>query len=175
MLMPLLTGLSTGRREILAVLLAFAAAGSSRSANAQTFTGPGTSVTLPADIHWSTPAGAPPRSFESVMLAGDLDGAGPYLTLLRWYPGYMSAPHQYLTDRLSLVISGTWWVDSASDFDPQRCQPVGPGTFVHRKANTPHYDGVIANAPEAETIAIFGLAPVGIKFVDPNGQSIRRV
>jgi hypothetical protein len=26
---------------------------------------------------------------------------------MKWYPGYMSAPHFYATDRLSLVLSGT--------------------------------------------------------------------
>jgi hypothetical protein len=34
--------------------------------------------------------------------------------LMKWYPGYMSAPHSYVTDRLSLVLSGTWWVNSGA-------------------------------------------------------------
>jgi len=42
-------------------------------------------------------------------LYGGLDKPGPYLVLMKWYPGYMSAPHTYATDRLSLVLSGTWW------------------------------------------------------------------
>jgi hypothetical protein len=174
--MHLLSEMSPGRRELLSGLLAVAAASAGgQSASAQEFTGPGTTIILPSDVRFQPPPGAPPRSFETAMLVGDLDGSGPYLTLLRWYPGYMSAPHQYLTDRLSLVMSGTWWVDSAPDFDPRRCRPVGAGTFVQRKANTPHYDGVVANAKEPATIAIFGLAPVGIKFVDPHGQQLRRV
>jgi len=50
-------------------------------------------------------------------LYGGLDKPGPYLVLMKWYPGYMSAPHTYATDRLSLVLSGTWWVNSGADFD----------------------------------------------------------
>ena len=41
-------------------------------------------------------------------LYGGLDRPGPYLVLMKRYPGYMSAPHTYATDRLSLVLSGTW-------------------------------------------------------------------
>jgi len=47
-------------------------------------------------------------------LYGGLDRPGPYLVLMKWYPGYMSAPHTYATDRLSLVLSDTWWVNSGS-------------------------------------------------------------
>jgi len=53
-----------------------------------------------------------------------LDKPGPYLVLMKWYPGYMSAPHTYATDRLSLVLSGTWWVNSGADFDPNNTVPV---------------------------------------------------
>jgi hypothetical protein len=31
----------------------------------------------------------------------------------------MSAPHSYFTDRLFFVISGTWWANSARDFEPE--------------------------------------------------------
>ena len=48
-------------------------------------------------------------------LYGGLDKPGQYLVLMKWYPGYMSAPHYYATDRLSLVLSGTWWVNSGAD------------------------------------------------------------
>ena len=75
-------------------------------------------------------------------LYGGLDQPGPYLVLMKWYPGYRSAPHSYATDRLSLVLSGTWWVNSGTDFDPDDTVPVPAGGFVRRVARTPHYDGV---------------------------------
>ena len=56
-------------------------------------------------------------------LYGGLDRPGPYLVLMKRYPGYMSVPHTYATDRLSLVLSGTWWVNSGSwaGRGPLRC------------------------------------------------------
>ena len=60
-------------------------------------------------------------------LYGGLDKPGPYLVLMKWYPGYMSAPHTYATDRLSLVLSGTWWVNSGADFDPDNTVPIPAG------------------------------------------------
>jgi hypothetical protein len=52
--------------------------------------------------------------------------AGAILTLVRWWPGYMSAPHTYVTDRLCVVVSGTWWCNSGDDFDPPSCVPPPP-------------------------------------------------
>jgi hypothetical protein len=65
-------------------------------------------------------------------------GTRRYLVLMNWNPGYWSAPHSYATDRLSLVRSGTWWVNSGDDFDPDNTVPVSAGGFVRRVAHTPH-------------------------------------
>ena len=109
----------------------------------------------------------PPHSGEMATLYGGLDQPGPYLVLMKWYPGYMSAPHTYATDRLSLVLSGTWWVNSGADFDPDNTVPVPAGGFVSRVARTPHYDGVKRDANEPAVIGIFGIAPVQFELVDP--------
>jgi hypothetical protein len=66
-----------------------------------------TQITLPDDIKWTSWPGTPTHSSEMAMLYGGLDKPGQYLVLMKWYPGYMSAPHFYATDRLSLVLSGT--------------------------------------------------------------------
>ena len=108
-------------------------------------------------------------------LYGGLDKPGPYVVLMKWYPGYMSAPHSYATDRLSFVMSGTWWVNSGDDFDPDHCVPVPAGGFVRRVARTPHYDGVKKDAKEPAVIAIFGMAPVDLKLMDPNKPSWRKL
>jgi hypothetical protein len=94
---------------------------------------------------------------------------------MKWYPGYMSAPHTYATDRLSLVLSGTWWVNSGADFDPARAVPVPAGGFVRRVAKTPHYDGVIKGAKEPAIIGIFGSAPVNLELVDPTKPGWRQL
>ena len=98
-----------------------------------------------------------------------------YFTLVRWWPGYMSAPHTYVTDRLCVVLSGTWWCNSGDDFDPASCVPVPAGSFVRRVAGTSHYDGVIRNHAEPAIIAICGMGPVGYKLVDPSQPGWRQV
>src|SRR4029453_16657390 len=56
-----------------------------------------------------------------------LGPARTLLVLMKWYPGYMSAPHTYATDRLSLVLSGTGWGNSGPDFDPKQTVPAPAG------------------------------------------------
>jgi hypothetical protein len=134
-----------------------------------------TIITLPKDIKWKSWSGLPPRIGEMATLAGGLDKPGPYVVLMKWYPGFMSAPHSYATDRMSLVISGTWWVNSGADFDPDHCVPVPAGGFVRRVAHTPHYDGVKKDAREPAIIALSGLAPVDLKLVDPTKPAWRQL
>ena len=108
-------------------------------------------------------------------LYGGLNKPGSYLVLMKWYPGYMSAPHTYATDRLSLVFSGTWWVNSGADFDPDNTVPVPAGGYVRRIARTPHYDGVKKDANEPAVIGLFGIAPVQFELVDPGKPGWRKL
>jgi hypothetical protein len=134
-----------------------------------------TIVTLPSDFKWTAWSGLPPHVGEMAMLYGDLDKPGLYVVLMKWYPGYMSAPHQYAADRLCVVLSGTWLVNSGADFDPSNCVAVPAGGFVRRVARTWHYDGVKRDAGEPTVIAIFGAGPVDIKLAEPNTPGWRRI
>jgi hypothetical protein len=87
----------------------------------------------------------------------------------------MSAPHSYTTDRFCVVVSGTWWCNSGADFEPTACVPVPAGSFVHRVARTPHYDGVIRGHPEPAVIAICGIGPVNFALSDPSQPGVRRI
>ena len=163
------------RSLLLGAVFASLSAGLASEAGSSPLNAEQTQITLPGDLKWSTPPGAPPKSFESVMLAGSLSAAGLYFTLVRWWPGWMSGPHTYVTDRLCVVVSGTWWVNSGADFDPAHCRPTPPGTFIRRVAGTPHYDGVVTQAREPAVIAICGMAPVGTVFLDTTAPAIRRL
>jgi hypothetical protein len=167
---------SWSRRVFLRLPL-FAAVGLawSRRARAAPIDPSETHVLLPDQINWSAWTGLPLHVGDMATLYGGLDKPGPYLVLMKWYPGYASAPHTYATDRLSLVLSGTWWVNSGADFDPGHAVPVPAGGFVRRVANTPHYDGVKKDAKEPAVIGIFGMAPVQLKLVDSTKPSWRRL
>src|SRR3984893_12506748 len=134
-----------------------------------------TAITLSDAIKWNAWSGGPPHSGEVATLYGSLDRPGPYLALMKWNSGYMSAPHSYATDRLSLVLSGTWWVNSGADFDPDNAVPVSAGGFVRRVARTPHYDGVKRGAKEPAVIALFGIAPVKLELVDLGRPAWRQI
>jgi hypothetical protein len=166
------------RRELLLapLLAALPLALSATAAQAGRINSSETQVTRPDAIKWSGWInGFPPHSGEMATLYGGLDKPGPYLVLMKWYPGYMSAPHTYATDRLSLVLSGTWWVNSGADFDPDNTVPVPAGGFVRRVARTPHYDGVRKDAHEPAVIGLFGIAPVQFELVDTDKPAWRKL
>jgi hypothetical protein len=133
-----------------------------------------TQVILSDQYQWK-PAlpGAPAQSVETVPVFGATDKPGPYVVLVKWHPGYMSAPHTYVTDRLCFVISGIWWVNSGENFEPEATVPVPAGGFVRRVAHTPHYDGVKKDGKEPAVIGIFGQAPIEFKLTDPTKPPIR--
>jgi hypothetical protein len=134
-----------------------------------------TFVVQPNDIRFEPWQGLPSASGEMAMLYGNLNEAGPYLVMMKWNPGWFSAPHNYRTDRICVVVSGTWWVDSGADFTPQQAVPVPGGGYVLRHARTWHYDGVPADAKEPAVIAVFGIGPVDIQLADPKQPSWRKV
>jgi hypothetical protein len=134
-----------------------------------------TFVVQPNDIKFKRWQGLPAGSGEMAMMYGDLDKAGPYLVLMRWNPSWFSAPHSYRTDRICVVVSGTWWVNSGEDFTPVQAVPVQAGGFVLRHARTWHYDGVPAEGKEPVIVAVFGIGPADIQLADPKQPSYRRV
>ena len=134
-----------------------------------------TFVVQPNEIQFKPWEGLPSGSGEMAMMYGDLNKPGPYLVLMKWNPGWFSAPHNYRTDRICVVVSGTWWVNSGPDFTPVQAAPVRAGGFVLRHARTWHYDGVPAEGKEPVIIAVFGEGPVDIRLADPTQPSWRRV
>ena len=83
----------TRRRALFSALIAglpFAFSG--RRADASPIDPKETLVVLPKDIKWTAWSGLPEHSAEMATLYGGLDQEGPYVVLMKWYPGYMSAP-----------------------------------------------------------------------------------
>ena len=132
-------------------------------------------ITLSRQLEWVSSPGFPDRSADRCNLAGDPNGAGLYYALVRWWPGYMSAPHTYTSDAFCVVVSGTWWCNSGPEFDPAACVPAPAGSFVRRVAGTLHYDGVLGHGTEPAIIAICGIAPVNRTLVDPSQPGWRKI
>jgi hypothetical protein len=166
---------SMSRRELLAMLGGIAPLLLTGGVEASPIDTNQTMYTLPADIKFTPQDGAPPQSVESAFLYSHPSKQGIYYALLRWYPGYMSAPHSYASDRLCVVLSGTWWINSGADFDPAHTVLVPAGTFVRRIARTWHYDGVPRGEAGPVTIAICGIGPVDIRLAEPDKPLARAV
>lgn len=166
---------SAGRRELLLASLIAALPLGLSDAAASPLDPAQTIIRLPGDLAWKSNPANPPRCVDSCVLTGDPTAPGLYYTLVRWWPGYMSAPHTYTSDRFCVVVSGTWWCNSGADFDPASCVPAPAGSFVRRVAGTPHYDGVIRSHSEPAIIAICGIGPVNYALTDPSKPGWRAV
>ena len=168
--------LIANRRELLLMplLAALPAVLSARPAEAA----PDPSMTIvkpPPELTWVKAEGFPEKSVEQAPLWGRTSEAGLYYTLVRWHPGYMSAPHWYESDRYCVVVSGTWWVASGDKFDPENTVPAPAGTFVRRVAQTPHYDGVKKDSAEPAVIAICGIGPITFHNTEPGTPGWRKL
>ena len=165
------------RREIIAapMLAAAFAALNGAAARAAGVDPAMTAITPPDDLKWRAPDGFPPKAVETAELFGKTSEPGQYFVLIRWWPGFMSAPHWYETDRLCVVLSGVWWCASGEDFAPDQTVPVKAGSFVRRVARTPHYDGAKKTDAEPAVIAISGMGPIKLHLNDPTQPAWRAV
>ena len=175
----------TSRRDLLIALLLAALPLALSGERADAAPDPAMTIVKPPDqITWvdgfTTGEGAKiyaeGRKIQSqANLFSETSKPGIYYLLIRWHPGFMSAPHWYETDRLCVVVSGTWWVTSGETFDPASTVPAPAGTFVRRVARTPHYDGAKPDAKEPAMIAICGIGPITAHWLEPDKPAWRQV
>jgi hypothetical protein len=94
-------------------------------------------IRLPAEMVWKGSA----NGIETIALAGDASKSGLYVILAKWSAHHNSRPHFHPNDRFITVLSGTWWVNTGRNYDPEHMKPVPVGSFVTHYANEVHYDG----------------------------------
>jgi len=99
----------------------------------------------------------------TAILHGDPSKPGPYVVRNRFSPNSWSRPHYHNSDRLVVVVEGTWWVGSSDKFDTLFTVAMEPGTFVVHHAGQIHYDGAKANPCE---VVIYGTGPVTTTILD---------
>ena len=110
------------------------------------------SIKLPDQIPWV----ANPSGSESAVLIGDPSKPGLYVVLNKWTAHHNSKPHSHPNDRYITVISGTWWVGTGDNYDPDSLKPVPAGSFVTHYGKEIHYDG----AKDGDVILqIVGIGP----------------
>ncbi len=122
---------------------------------------------LPENIPWE---GQPGRE-QHYNVMGDPSKPGPYVRILKWWPGNFSKAHFHAKQRYIAVLSGTWWVSSSTHYDPDKTYPLPAGTLAQDNANTVHWDGAKAGG-EAVVLEISGDGPAQNINVDENGKPI---
>ena len=109
------------------------------------------SIQLPKDIKWKEGNGS-----AQAILMGDPEKPGFYIYLTKWYPHHNSRPHFHPNDRFITVLSGTWWVGTGADYDPEHMVPLPTGTYVTHFGKQIHYDGA---KDEACVLEMVGMGP----------------
>jgi hypothetical protein len=94
---------------------------------------------LPDQINWGP---VTPNGNQQAILFGDPTKPGLYGVMTKWLAGnHFSRPHFHPNDRFITVLSGTWWVGSGLDFDPNATVPMPAGSFVTHFGKQVHWDG----------------------------------
>ena len=94
---------------------------------------------LPDQINWGP---VTPNGNQQAVLFGDPTKPGLYGVMTKWLAGnHFSRPHFHPNDRFITVLSGTWWVGSGPDVDPNTSVPMPAGSFVTHFGKQVHWDG----------------------------------
>jgi hypothetical protein len=117
--------------------------------------------TSPDQYKWRDPSGA--AGVNQVVLHGDPNATGLYVTLNRFKPGNFSKPHFHPNDRFITVLKGTWWVATGNKVDKDAMEPMHAGSFVTHFGKQVHWDGA---KDEEAWILVVGEAPGTLTPVD---------
>ena len=124
-------------------------------------------IDLPKDIKWV----ANPSGSETAVLVGDPSKPGLYVVLTKWHPHHNSRPHSHPNDRFITVLSGTWWISTGSDYNPDLLKPAPAGSFVTHYANEIHYDGA---KDEEVILQIVGIGPATSTSAEKKSDSVEK-
>lgn len=146
-------------RRMIIVACAVAAVGWSIGATAQDAT-----VTItPDQLKWGPAAGLP-SGWEEAVLLGDPKRNGPFVERIKLPPNAVVPPHTHPIAENITVLSGSFGIGAGAVADRSKGQILGPGSFYHLPANTPHFAWA---GPEGAVIQTHGYGPQGIKMLPP--------
>jgi quercetin dioxygenase-like cupin family protein len=104
----------------------------------------------------------------SAVISGDPKVPGqPYVVRNRFSPNTFSPPHFHPETRYIVVLKGTWYVGTGTDWDKSKTTPVPAGSFVVHHPNKIHWDGA---KDEEVILQIMGVGPSATIRVDESGQ-----
>ncbi len=125
----------------------------------------------PEDVKWVKDT----DGVERATMAGDPAKEGLYVIRIKFPPGIMSRPHYHREDRFAVVLKGTWWTGTGTEFAPDKTVPLKVGSFMKHPAGENHFDGA---KNEEVILQIVGYGPsttVRVRPQDGNyGPSVKK-
>ena len=119
----------------------------------------------PEEVKWVTEADG--SGIQRATIEGDPTRPGLYVVRIKFPRGMMSTNHFHGEDRHALVLSGTWYTGTGTDFAPEKTVGLGPGSYMKHPAGEPHFDGA---RDEEVILQIIGIGPTSttrIRAGDP--------
>jgi quercetin dioxygenase-like cupin family protein len=105
----------------------------------------------------------PATGSEIAAVMGDPSKPAPFVTRVKYPPGFKAMPHSHPIDLQVTILSGTMLWAEGETFDESKLKEYPAGSFIFEKANVPHYQS-------AKTAVVFqasGTGPNAFKFVNP--------
>jgi len=127
-------------------------------------------VLQPGEETWQEIPGLDGVSYMKVY--GDSSQPGVYVVRVRFQPWTMTMPHVHSQERLVVVVKGTWYAGTDTQFDPANTTPIRAGGYMFHPANGVHFDGT---RDEEVVLQITGTGPMKTTFLDPDGARTRKL
>ena len=105
----------------------------------------------------------PATGSEISSVFGDSTKKEPFVTRVKYPPGFKAMPHSHPGDIQVTVLEGTLYFAEGETFDEGKLKAYPAGSFIFEKANVPHYQ--MAKGPV--TFQASGIGPQAFNFVNP--------
>lgn len=125
--------------------------------------------TTPEQVKWvDEPDGL---GVQRAVIQGDPAKPGIYVVRIRFPRGVMSNNHFHKEDRHAVVLTGTWWTGTGSEFAPDRTVLLKAGSYMMHPAGEHHFDGA---KDEEVTLQLIGYGPSETTRLRPQEGLYRR-
>jgi quercetin dioxygenase-like cupin family protein len=116
------------------------------------------------DAKWGPAPPMLPPGAQLAVLSGDPTKLGPFAVRLKFPANYAIPAHSHPGDENVTVISGELHVGMGSKLVRKAATALGPGSYALLPAGMNHF----AFTRSETTIILFGIGPVGFKYVNPD-------
>jgi len=96
---------------------------------------------LPEQVKWVDDPDAKGLGVQRAVIQGDPSKPGIYVIRIKFPPGVMSRNHFHKEDRHAVVLKGTWYTGTGSDFVPEKTVGLETGSYMMHPGGAHHFDG----------------------------------